>query len=377
MTLVLIVDDDPAELRTLQREFKRLRPDLALVTCGDGAEAIELMRGRAFDLVLTELRMPKLDGFELLGWMNEHCADVVAFTMSEAGDADDGARCAALGALEHFAKPLDAKQVLSRLSDTFAQSVRGHVQNVSLASMLQLLEMERKTCTLTVTCDDRKGHLVLQSGRLVAARHGALEGEAAAIAVIAWPSSSITISRQSASLQGAVNEPLGFIVMEAMRVQDEAMRQLPASGAPNGSVWPLQRRTFRPSAYPSERPGESAYLNGADLGTPNGARAIAIVETATGNVLRSATRADCPVGELARLASHLLQQEAATLRLCASGEGVEELVLSTSSRCDVIRPLGESEFALLVFAPEETNLVMARIELEQLIAAHVSARRSA
>jgi CheY-like chemotaxis protein len=256
MTLVLIVDDDPAELRTLQREFKRLRPDIALATCGDGAEAVELMRGRAVDLVLTELRMPKLDGFELLAWMNEHCADVVAFTMSEPGDGDDdSARCAELGAVEHFAKPIDAKVVLSRLSDTFAQSVRGHVQNVSLASMLQLLEMERKTCTLTVTCDDKKGHLVLQSGRLVAARHGSLEGEAAAIAVIAWPSSSITISRQLATLQGAVNEPLGFIVMEAMRVQDEATRQLPGSVAPNASVWPLQRRTFRPSAYPSERPG--------------------------------------------------------------------------------------------------------------------------
>jgi hypothetical protein len=58
------------------------------------------------------------------------------------------------------------------------------------------------------------------------------------------------------------------------------------------------------------------------------------------------------------------------LKLCVESEGVEELVLSTSSRCDVIRPLNQHAFALLVFAPEETNLVMARIELEQFIVAN-------
>ena len=39
-----------------------------------------------------------------------------------------------------------------------------------------------------------------------------------------------------------------------------------------------------------------------------------------------------------------------------------------SSRCDLIRPMCPSEFALLVFAPEETNLVMARLELDRFIA---------
>jgi CheY-like chemotaxis protein len=377
MTRVLIVDDDPAELRALQRELKRLRPDLTLVTCGNGAEATELMQARSFDLVLTDLRMPEVDGFQLLGWMSEHRPEVAGFSMSAHADAETAARATGLGAIEHFAKPLDPKLVLSRLSDTLAQSVGGHVQNVSLASVLQLLEMERKSCTLTVCDDDKTGTLVLQCGRLVAAQYGDVHGEAAAVAIVAWPSSSIAISRHLTALPGTVQEPLGFIVMEAMRLQDEAMRKLTGSVAPNGSIWPLQRRTFRPGASPSDRPPESARLNGAELGVPQGARAVAIVETATGNILRGAAYQDCPVGELARMASQLLLQEAATLQLCGPGEGVEELVLSTSSRCDVIRPLGESEFALLVFAPEDTNLVMARMELEQLIAAHLSARRSA
>jgi hypothetical protein len=258
--------------------------------------------------------------------------------------------------------------VLGRLTEALNQSVRGHVQNVSLASLLQLLEMERKTCTLNVSCDDKSGVLVLRKGSLVAARCGDLEGEAAAIAVIAWPYPSITISGQSESSGVAIQESLGFIVMEAMRLQDEAMRSLGSNGV--STSWPAQRRTFRPSTLPSDCPLglESSGPRNGDMGLPSGARALAMVETATGNILCSAAERDFPVGELARMAAQLLTQEAATLRLCAEAEGVEELVLSTSSRCDVIRPLGGSQFALLVFAPEETNLVMARLELDRFIA---------
>jgi hypothetical protein len=70
------------------------------------------------------------------------------------------------------------------------------------------------------------------------------------------------------------------------------------------------------------------------------------------------------------MASQVLLQQASILKLCIETEGVEELVLSTSSRCDVIRPVTANAFALLVFAPDETNLMMARIELDQFIIAH-------
>jgi hypothetical protein len=229
--------------------------------------------------------------------------------------------------------------------------------------------MERKTCTLTVTCDDRTGVLVVRRGVLIGASCGDLRDEAAAIAIVAWPYPTIAISRHNDAGPASIQSSLGFIVMEAMRIQDEAARAA-GNGDASGSVWPAPRRTWRPTSSPSNgrTSFESERPPNGELHLPSGASALALVETATGNVLRSAAREDCPLGELARLAAQLLLQEAATLQLCNEGEGVEELVLSTSSRCDVIRPLGASEFALLIFAPEDTNLVMARIELEHFIA---------
>lgn len=372
MTCVLIVDDDPEQARALSRLLGQMRPDFTILTANNGVAAKYLMQERRVDLVLTELQMPEMDGFELLSWVKDNSPETDVFTMSAYGTLETPQRLSRLGSSEYFSKPVDEQKVVARLADAINQSVRGHVHNVSLASFLQLLEMERKSCTLTVVCNERRGVLVVSKGVLVSARTGELQGEAAAIAIVSWPAPSIAISRREEPNGSPIQSSLGFIVMEAMRLQDEAARAVKNGDA--GSVWPTARRSWRPSngavTFESSRPAPD------EVRLPSGARALAVVETATGNVLRAAAREDCPIGELARLAAQLLLQEAATLRLCNESEGVEELVLSTSSRCDVIRPLGDSEFALLVFAPEETNLVIARLELDHFIVAHLAARAS-
>ncbi|MES1178104.1 MAG: response regulator [Myxococcales bacterium] len=376
MTRVLIVEDDPAQARALARSFAKQRPDLTVLTSSNGLEATRLMTERAVDLVLTDLQMPEMDGFELVAWTVSHCPDAAVFTMSAYGAEDTAARINGLGAIEYFSKPIDPKAVLDRLTDALNQSVRGHVQNVSLASFLQLMEMERKTCNLTIKCDDKSGLLVVRKGELVDARSGDLQGEDAAISIIAWPNPSIMISRHSEVGPAVIQKSLGFIVMEAMRVQDEAAHNAPKPSDGNGSSWPAQRHSWRPSPMP---PPPSSPLSAAPplvpsaiVGLPSGATAIAVVDTATGAVLKSAAKDGVPLVELAGMAALVLRHQTTTLSLCNVAEGVEELVLSTTQRCDVIRPLNGSgsQFALLVFEPEETNLVMARLELDRFIAGH-------
>jgi CheY-like chemotaxis protein len=382
MTRLLIVDDDAVQARALARAFSQMRPELTVLTATSGLDATRLMSERGVDLVLTDLQMPEMDGFELVAWILNHCPDVAIFTMSAFGTEQTASRLESLGAIEYFTKPLDAKLALARLSEALSQSVHGHVQNVSLASFLQLMEMERKTCSLTIRSDDKLGVLVVRKGELIDARSGELCGEDAAIAIIAWPNSSITISRHGETGPAAIQKPLGFMVMEAMRIQDEIAHRAPDPNEGKGSLFPTARRSWRPngassepSPSPSSSPAKVSYLPAAhDLGLPSGASALAIVETATGAVLHFAAKERCPVAELAHSAALVVRHQVNTLSLCNEHEGIEELVLSTSSYCDVIRPIGNglTQFALLVFAPEETNLVMARLELERFIAGRVT-----
>jgi len=378
MTRLLIVDDDAVQARALARAFSRLRPDFTLITASSGVEATQLMSEHGVDLVLTDLQMPDMDGFELVAWILSNCPDVAVFTMSAFGTEQTALRLESLGGIEYLTKPLDAKQALARLTDALNQSVRGHVQNVSLASFLQLMEMERKTCNLTIRCDEKVGVLVVRKGQLIDARSAELRGEEAAISIIAWPNSSIMISRHGEFGPPVIQKSLNFIVMEAMRVQDEAARDAPAVGDGNGSGFPHARHSWRPSGAFSEP--SPPQLNGSnspaarELTLPSGTSAIAVVDTGSGVLLQFAAKEGCPIAELAHTAALVVRHQLKTLNLCSDEEGIEELVLSTSTYCDVIRPIGSglSQFALLVFAPDETNLVMARLELERFIAGRVS-----
>jgi CheY-like chemotaxis protein len=366
MTRLLIVESDPEQAAALVRAFKLLSAQLAVLTASTCEEAIRILRERRVELVLTDLLVPGLDGREFLAWMNENYPDVPAFAMSANGASGNAVQLNGCESVEHFHKPIDAQAVLSRFMDVLSESVRGHVRNVSLTSFLQLLEMERKTCYLRIECGKKSGSLTIRQGVLVAAETGDSNGEAAAIAIIAWPYPNILISRPKEFHPTTINASLGFILMEAMRLQDEAARD-DQSFQNSTSAWPPPLRHWRPPG--SDRPPPPKYGNG-DMTLPSGAQAIAIVEVGTGNIVTSSVRAGVPIRELARMAAQVLVHETTTLRLCNEQENVEELVLTTTSRCDVIRPLDHSAFGLLVFAPAETNLVMARIELEQFIAAH-------
>jgi CheY-like chemotaxis protein len=369
---LLLVEDQASLARALARAISRLRPEIEVVLATNGDEAIHALREgqHDIDLVLTDLRMPVMDGFELIAWLMEHHPAIPVFAMTAFASDETVTRLNATNTVHCFTKPLNLHGLLDRLTDELSQSVRGHVQNVSLASFLQLMEMERKTCTLTIHSEEKTGVLFMRRGQLVDARSGEFQGEEAAINVVTWPNPTITILNYCTARERLIDSPLGYILMEGMRLRDEADERVRGEGGSRdvGSQWPP--RSFMPSEPVKPLNGS---LPPSGLGLPGGARGIAVVDTATGKIRSSSSADGCPLAEVARMAALVLRRQLATLALFGNAESVEELVLSTKTRCDVIRPLGPAEFALLVFAPDETNLSMARLALERFVAARARA----
>jgi DNA-binding response OmpR family regulator len=370
---LLIAPSDPAVTDALGAEITRLRPEISVSVASDCARACEALRSSTpgHDLVLLDLDHALGEAVELARFLSEHCPDTLVFTWSGNADADTLGQLRGLGAMDCLLKPLDAKQAIERFGEAIRQFVRGHMKNVSLPSFLQLLEMEQKTCRLAVLSGESRGALTLRRGALIHAATDRATGDAAAIEIVAWPNAAITIQGSNDDAPATIRESLGFIVLEAMRVQDEKQRTPAGDDEATAPNWPPEPRTWRGHAVPRTQPPL------ADVpGLYSGARLMALVDASTGAVLQYAASTGTGVHELARNACQILEQETATMRLC-NAEGLEEIVLSSTDRCDVIRPLTATEFALLVFVPGETNLVMARLELEQFIAAVQSRRREA
>ena len=63
---IVVVDDDPKVLAALRRVLRAAEPDWVVVTAANGRQALELMANEVVDVVVTDLHMPVMDGFQLL-----------------------------------------------------------------------------------------------------------------------------------------------------------------------------------------------------------------------------------------------------------------------------------------------------------------------
>jgi DNA-binding response OmpR family regulator len=379
VTTILVVDDERAMSRGLTRAILLRHPDFRVLSATSGGEAIKLLEEQSVDLVVTDLQMHDGDGFGLLAWLISQRPSVLAFAMS--GFCDEGvqARLNALGAIECFPKPIEIDTLLTRISESLTASMRGHVNNVGLASFLQLIELEQKTCTLEVRHQQRRGTLYLRKGELIDARTDELRGEAAAYAIVDWLTVDLTIEGSCNTAERTIWKPAHFVLMEAMRLRDEATRArgpTPCEKPSRPAQDPFaEKSTSEHMMLPTATPTKRSF---GRLQAPAAALVLAVIDLETGSVIASEGGAHMEIGELARSAHAIVRQESTTLKLASSsGEPIEELVVVTSSRGELIRPMpGENQLVLLVVDLNQTNLVMARHELARWIADYTTADKS-
>jgi class 3 adenylate cyclase len=113
---LLVVDDSDDNRYTLTSRLERLGYS-DVVTAGDGRRALELLRARPFDLVLLDIMMPELNGYEVLAEMkrDERMRHIPVIMISAVDDIDSVVRCIGLGAEDYLFKPFDPTLLRARL----------------------------------------------------------------------------------------------------------------------------------------------------------------------------------------------------------------------------------------------------------------------
>jgi DNA-binding response OmpR family regulator len=102
---VLIVDDE-SDVRELLSKFLRRR-GYEVDTASDGASAIEAIRGKRPDIVLLDIRLPKMDGLSVLEKLRDESDGVAVITMSGSADEETARRSLELGAADFITKPFN------------------------------------------------------------------------------------------------------------------------------------------------------------------------------------------------------------------------------------------------------------------------------
>jgi two-component system chemotaxis response regulator CheY len=114
---VLVVDDSAAIRKILQRVLRQTGMAInAIHEAGDGREALDLLRSRRVDLVLTDINMPRMDGLELLAAIKASWAAVPVVMITTEGGESKVAEAVRLGAAGYVRKPFTADQIKEKLA---------------------------------------------------------------------------------------------------------------------------------------------------------------------------------------------------------------------------------------------------------------------
>ena len=109
---VLVADDSRIVRRGLARIIET-RLGYRVTMAGNGAEAMELLETRPFDLLITDISMPGVDGLQLLQHLQSIDKDIPTLVVTGHGTLDDAVEAVRCGALDFIQKPIDADRLTS------------------------------------------------------------------------------------------------------------------------------------------------------------------------------------------------------------------------------------------------------------------------
>ena len=113
-TRIIFVDDDPMLLASTRRQLRRKLPDCELMFFEKATEALEAMEQTPADIVLSDLRMPEMDGAELLARVTERYLDTIRLAWTGQSEQEQLKRVFGI-AHQVFSKPCPTQTLLDVL----------------------------------------------------------------------------------------------------------------------------------------------------------------------------------------------------------------------------------------------------------------------
>jgi CheY-like chemotaxis protein len=224
MEKVLIVDDEPTIQQLIARALSKYVNKFETIHAYDGEEAIEILSQRYISLLVTDIVMPKVDGLQLLTYMNNNYPQIPCIVMTGHRFTELKKKLQDDNIFRFFSKPFHIDALGQAILQALDQDVPGGVlKGISVASFLQMIELEGKTCLFEVRSPgNSKGVFYFQEGTLFDAAFGKMKGEEAAIQMIWMEKAEISFKRAPMGrVQKNIMKPLTGLIMEAMQRKDE------------------------------------------------------------------------------------------------------------------------------------------------------------
>lgn len=108
---ILVVDDEETFLDVLQTVLRQ--EGFQVETASDGIQAINLLQSNSYDLALIDVRMPRVDGIEVLKYIKDHFFDLPVIMVTGINDLKVAVECMKLGAFNYLSKPCSSEELIT------------------------------------------------------------------------------------------------------------------------------------------------------------------------------------------------------------------------------------------------------------------------
>lgn len=223
MGTILIVDDEILFLRSISEGLSASIDGLKVLTAENGQEAIDILERESVDLLITDLEMPVVNGFQLLVHIMNNHRNIPVIVMTAYGTPEIEKQIYSCGSVSYFEKPIDLNALIEVVKENLNPTAKGYLTGINLVSFLQILQLERKTCTLFIKFKGKQGCLYFLDGVLINAEQGVLEGEDAAFEILRWGISEIEIESSCKKRNRTISFSLDQLLLESAKLQDEIL----------------------------------------------------------------------------------------------------------------------------------------------------------
>jgi CheY-like chemotaxis protein len=228
---VLIVDNDQHVLDIYKESISRLSSAPQIQTATTGMRAIALLDSLPFSLMLTDLNMPRMDGFQLLTIVRRKFPMLKTVAVTSVADEQYRVRAYAMGVDLYLEKPASKSEhrifiscIESLLNSMEHAGFRG-VQHKSLIDLVQMECISGSSSCLKITNGEVEGRLWINDGEVIDAEVEEMRGEEAFHHMMGWRTGGFEIGPSDPNRARVIFATIEGLLLDSAQANDERMAE--------------------------------------------------------------------------------------------------------------------------------------------------------
>ncbi|MEQ1858643.1 MAG: response regulator [Chthoniobacteraceae bacterium] len=225
---ILILDDESDILEIYQEILARLPSLPEIVTTDSGAQAVALIESQTFNLMLLDLRMPQMDGFQVLAIARRKFPSLRVVVMTGSDDEQFRARAYAMGIDLYIEKPKTGKEIINfvdAIESLLEREDQGGFRGVQSKTLIDLIQLEcltQSSAILKITTATHDGRIWVQRGEIIDAATGDFSGKDALFEMLRWKSGNFEILPHDIPRPRTIFTNYESLLMETAQLLDES-----------------------------------------------------------------------------------------------------------------------------------------------------------